>query len=126
MPVPAARTNKETGEHLSFRYTAEREINAFINLDTEAGLLGVDCEEGSLTLLVENTFSASEYVFNSSSPRRLVYGGSAWGCQTKNNATSPIFKSIASVPVISNDSSSTLSTVTFQVKDESPFTFLGR
>ncbi len=118
------RINKETGEYLHLRYTTEREENAFINLDTEPGLSSVNCENDTLILEVENSFSLSEYVLNNLG--RLIYGGSEWGCQTKDKEIGPIFKSISSLAVIHNESNGTLATVTFEAKDASPFSFFGR
>jgi hypothetical protein len=118
------RTNKDTGEHLRLKYTTEREDNAFINLDTAPGLSSVHCGESTLILNVENSFSVSEYVINNLG--RLIYGGSDWGCQTKNQEIGPFFKSIASMAVIRNESNSTLAAIFFEVKDASPFSFFGR
>jgi hypothetical protein len=118
------RTNKETGEHLRLRYTTEREENAFINLDLEPGLSNVTCENDTLILEVENSFSVSEYVINNIG--RLVYGGNEWGCQTKNKEIGPMFKSISSMAIIYNDSKSTPATISFETNDASPFSFFGR
>jgi hypothetical protein len=119
------RTNRNTGEHLSLRYTVEREENAFINLDSESGLLSVDCEGDILILqaelAAEGSFSVSEYKTG-----RLIYGGIHWGCKNKHQEIGPIFKSLTSIPVIYNDPYSALTTITLNVKDDSPFSFFGR
>jgi hypothetical protein len=115
------RNNRNTGEHLSLRYSVERNENAFINLDIVPGLFGVDCEDGILTLHVGNSFSMSGF-----DTGQLIYGGSQWGCKNANQEIGPIFKSTASIPVIHNVPNSTLGTITFDVKDDSPFSFFGR
>jgi hypothetical protein len=118
------RTNKNTGEHLSLRYTSERNEDEFINLDLDPELFGVDCEDEVLVLHVRNSsFSLSEYVKNNTG--RLIYGGIKWECQIRDQGVGPFFRSITSIPVIRNDTNNLLS-ITIPVQDASPFSFFGR
>jgi hypothetical protein len=122
------RTNKNTGEHLSLRYTTERNEDAFINLDTEPELVSVDCREDTMILQVKKSFSISGFLvwrqYNNTG--RLIYGGIAWECRSKNGEISPIFKSMASSPTMLDHPNSTFSSLTFKVQDASPFSFFGR
>jgi hypothetical protein len=117
------RTNKNTGEHLSLRYTSERSEDEFINLDLEPELFGVDCEDEVLILHASNSFPLSEFVKNNTG--RLIYGGIKWECQIRDQGIGPFFRSITSIPVIRNDTNNLLS-ITIQVQDASPFSFFGR
>jgi hypothetical protein len=115
------RINKKTGEHMSLRYSTERNEDAFINLDTEPSLLSVNCSGERLTLHTDSLFSTTKYYIG-----RLVYGGSKWECQAENQDVSPLFTNISSVPILKKNTNTTHSALTFEVQDVSPFAFFGR
>lgn len=115
------RTNKNTGEHTSLRYSTERNEDTYLDLDKESGLVSVKCSADLLTLHVDSLFSIAGYKIG-----KLVYGGTQWECLAQDKEIGPVFKAISSVPILRNGTNCTPTTISFEAKDASPFAFFGR
>ena len=123
------RTNRETGEHLSFKYSVRVEEDAYIQLNDATGLMGIKCETDSIILTVDSTFNLKPFwSWDLNGTGRLLYGGRRHGCNNTEGEIAQIFRSIASLPSLQNssDANSQFYILIVPTRGVSPFSFFGR